>query len=51
MIKWPNDKMTKRRDRRSESAPSDSKAYGTTCRRQKTSLYRLKLIFRIRKIA
>jgi hypothetical protein len=29
MIKWPNDQMTKRRDRRSESAQSDSKAYGT----------------------
>jgi hypothetical protein len=27
MTKWP--------DRRSESAQSDSKAYGTTCRRQK----------------
>jgi hypothetical protein len=32
MIKWPNDQMTKWRDRRSECAKSDSKAYGTTCR-------------------
>jgi hypothetical protein len=35
MIKWPNDQMAKWPDRRSESAQSDSKAYGTTCRRQK----------------
>jgi hypothetical protein len=35
MAEWPNDQMAKWRDRRSECAQSDSKAYGTTCCRQK----------------
>jgi hypothetical protein len=42
MIKWPNGQMTKWRDRRSECAKSDSKAYGTTCRRQKADKNPLK---------
>jgi hypothetical protein len=32
MIKWPNGQMAKCRDRRSECAKSDSKAYGTKLR-------------------